>query len=65
MDDDLVGPAGDEDNDLEQVADGIWADDEYEPPIGVFAEVINGKRVGDRSFAAIFVPEPAQIRSAE
>jgi hypothetical protein len=46
MDDDLVGRAGDEDDDdLQQVAGSIWADDE--PPIGVFAEVINGKWVGD------------------
>jgi hypothetical protein len=46
VDDDLVGRAGDEDDDLQQVAGSIWADDQ--PPIRVFAEVINGKWVGDR-----------------
>jgi hypothetical protein len=44
VDDDLVGRAGDEDDDLQQVAGAIWADDK--PPIGVLAEVINDERVG-------------------
>ena len=35
---DLCGRAGDEDDDLQQVAGAIWADDE--PPIGFLAEVI-------------------------
>ena len=39
MDDDLVAGAGDEYDDLEQVAGAVGTDDE--PPIGVLAEIIH------------------------
>ena len=63
VDDDLVGGAGDEYDDLEQVAGAVGTDDE--PPIGVLAEVVNDKRVGDRMQDFIVVSAVTSSRAMD
>lgn len=45
MDDQLVAIGGDEHDDLDEVGGAVGTDDQ--PPVGVFAEVVDDKGVSD------------------
>jgi hypothetical protein len=63
MDDELVAVTRNENDDLEQVAGAIWADDQ--PSIGFLAEVVDDESVRDGVGDVVVVDTVASSRSMD